>query len=139
MTVAPFKPEDLDEIDLQPDQTSWRDHRDPEYAQELARHLAVTARDGDRIVACAGVLPLERDVGQAWAFVARDAGRHFLRFRRMVVRMFECSGKSRILASTECDFAQGCRWLEILGFERIDRIEECWPDGRAHWLYVRAS
>lgn len=136
MTVAPFKPEDLDEIDLQPGQTSWIDNRDPEYAQELARHLAVTARAGTRIVACAGVLPLDRDVGIAWAFVARDAGRHFVRFRRMVLRMLQISGKRRMLATTECDFAMGCRWLQILGFERID-TDVLEVLGRPHFVFAR--
>ena len=139
MTVEPFKPEHLDEIDLQAEQTSWRDHRDPNYARELSEGVAVTAREAGRIVACAGVLSVERDVGFAWAFVARGAGRHFVRFRGMVRRLFEVSGKARILASTECTFSNACRWLEILGFTRLrdEPISGCWPNNSDHFLYVK--
>jgi hypothetical protein len=138
MTIEPFKPAHLDEIDLQPAQTSWRAHRDPAYAEMLAQHVAVTARKDGQVLACAGVISLERDVGHAWAFVAR--GQRMIRFRHHVRRLFEVSGKRRILASTEADFPQGCRWLELLGFRRIDPIETlAGPDGRAHLLYVRVS
>lgn len=139
MTIEPFSPSHLDEIDLQPAQTSWLEHRDPNYARELARHVAVTARVEGVVVACAGIISLDRDVGHAWAFVARNAGRHFIRFRRAVARLFEVSGKSRILANTECDFAFGCRWLEMLGFERLELLKECGPDGRDHWLYLKVT
>lgn len=137
MTIHPFKPSDLDEIDLQSAQTSWLRHRDPHYAQILARGVAVTAREHGQVLACAGVIALERDVGHAWAFVAR--GQKMIRFRAYVRRLFEVCGKSRILANTEADFAEGCRWLELLGFERLERLEACGPDGRDHWLYVRVT
>lgn len=137
MTIHPFKSADLDEIDLQDAQTSWLAHRDPAYAEALASGVAVTAREDGRVLACAGVLSLDRDVGHAWAFVAR--GQSMIRFRGYVRRLFEVCGKSRILANTEADFVEGCRWLELLGFKRLERLDACGPDGRDHWLYLRVS
>jgi len=138
MTIEPFKPGHLDEIDLQLAQTQWREYRDPLYAKTLGEHLGVTAREDGKVLACAGVISLERDVGHAWAFVAR--GQKMIRFRRCVQRLFEVSGKRRILASTEADFPQGCRWLELLGFSRLDTPATFHgPDGRAHVIYVRVS
>lgn len=137
MTIEPFKPEHLDEIDLQPAQTSWLAHRDPRYAASLCDGVAVTARENGVVLACAGVLPLDRDVGHAWAFVAR--GQKMIRFRGYVRRLFEVCGKSRILANTEADFTEGCRWLELLGFEFLESLPNCGPDGRDHLLYVRVA
>jgi len=137
VTIHPFNVADLDEIDLQPAQTSWRTHGIPAYAQMLAEHTAVTAREDGRVLACAGVISLERDVGHAWSFVAR--GVSMLRFRHHIERLFEASRKSRILANTEADFAQGCRFLEILGFSLLERLPACGPDGRDHLLYVRKT
>jgi hypothetical protein len=139
MTIEPFKPEHLDEIDLQPGQASWRDYRSAEYALELALHTAITARAEGRIMACAGVVPVGEEDGMVWALVARDAGRYFLKFRSMVGRLFEVSGKKRIFANTECEFSAGCRWLELLGFERIERINAYGPDGRDHYLYEKVN
>jgi hypothetical protein len=140
MTVEPFKPEHLDEIDLQPGQASWREYRRPEYAAELARHTAVTARAEGRIVACAGVVPVDAEGGMVWALVARDAGRYFLRFRGMVRRLLEVSGKKRFFANTECEFDAGCRWLELLGFTRQpDLLPAFGPDGRDHYLYEKVN
>lgn len=137
MNISAFKPGDLDEIDLQPAQTPWRAHRNEDYARMLASHLSYTARDGDRIIACGGVIACERDVGMVWATIARGAGRRMLALYRMGQRLIEVSGKRIILANTECDFAQGCRLLKLLGFKRDERLPQHGPDGRDHWLYTR--
>ena len=138
MKVDPLKLSDFEEIEPQPAQIYWRAHRTPEEERFLANEIAFTARDNGRIVACAGVVSLGQEAGICWALIARDAGRHFLRFRGMFERMIETSGKRRLFANTECDFADGCRWLEILGFARIEQREPfCGPDGREHHLYER--
>jgi hypothetical protein len=122
MRVAPLKLEDFDEIDPQPGQIYWRATGSAEYqALERARvsRRAITAALWRSPASPAR----QRRGGMCLgAHLAQTPGDYFLRFRGMFERLIQVSGKRRIFANTECDFADGCRWLEMLGFERIERI-----------------
>lgn len=137
MIVQPFRTWHLEEIELQPAQTSWKRYGTIPYAQHLEAGTAFTAREGSRVIACAGVLPIERDVGTLWAFLAVGARLHLLRLGRMALRLCQVSGYARVVTSTESDFPQGCRFLELLGFSFVDTIEGFGPDGRDHHFYAR--
>lgn len=138
MTVQPFRTWHLEEIELQSQQSTWTRYGSIAYAQALASHAAFTARDGDTVIACAGVLPIERDVGSLWAFLSVHARPRLLRLGRMALRLCSVSGYTRVVTSTEADFRQGCRFLELLGFEFVEPAPGYGPDGRDHHFYARS-
>jgi hypothetical protein len=140
MNITRAIPADFFEIELQPRQTAERAKADPAFAEVLAAHLAYTARIDGRIIAIAGIIPLDRDVGEVWCGFAVDAGRYFTRLARTALRLFEVCGKSRLLAVTACDFGEGCRLLELLGFKREeDPLKGSAPGEPDKWIYVRVS
>lgn len=139
MKLERFTAADIYAIDLQPAQAaSWLAHGSREYAEMLARHLAYTLRDAERVIACAGVVPCDRDVGFTWAFLSVHARPHLARLHKAALRMFEVSGFARLIATSEADFTEGCRWLELLGFTRDEPLPGYGPDGRDHVAYVRS-
>jgi hypothetical protein len=139
MIIEPFSPRHLWEIDLQPAQRSWYLYASPEYAESLARGMAYTARVRGRIVACGGILPVDEDTGHLWCFLAAEAGRHFVRLHRTAQRFLRVAGKRVLVATSEADFVDGCRWLELLGFQRASRsrLPKYGPDGADHICYEK--
>jgi hypothetical protein len=136
VNVTPFHIEHLWQIELPADHP-WREIRDMGYARYLASGEAYTLRQGGRIAACAGIAPLDRDVGALWSFLARDTSLHLLSFHRIALRIMRVSRFSRLMANTEACFKPGCRWLELLGFEPIDTIAGF--GGRENILFARAN
>ena len=136
MNVSRFYPEHLWAIELPADHP-WPAIRDLTYAQFLAESPAFTVRHHGRILACGGVARLSRDVGICWSFLSKDSARHMLALHRIARRVIEVSGFIRVLANKETTFCAGCRWLGLLGFERIDTIEGF--EGRDNYLYARMT
>jgi len=140
MNVRDFKPEDLSAIELQEHQKDWRLYeKQAEYAGLLAQHLAITIEHEGMIMACAGVMGLERDVGITWSFISKNAGPHLFALRRIALRMFESAGKRRILANCHHTFAPGARWLELLGFEKVESLEALAGSGDGQSVYLRVA
>jgi hypothetical protein len=132
VNLARFKASDLDEIRVQAAQASELEYG-RSIAGDLERNLAFTGRHADRVVAIAGVISADRDVGYLWALLAHDAGEHMKRLHRMGLRLIRCCGKARILATARTDFPQGARWLQLLGFSLLDPD----LDGEALFLKVQ--
>lgn len=108
-----------------------------EYLYTLERlGPAISAEVNGRIIACAGIATWI-GMGTLWAFVAQDAGSYFVRLDRCVRRLIEIPKLRRIEASTEVDFSQGCRWLEILGFQSEGVMRKYGPNGEDHMRYAR--
>lgn len=136
MNVTAFKLSDLAEIDVQEAQR-----------QELTAgmlglevlegHAAYTAREGSRIIAIAGVIRLDRDVGLLWALIARGAGAKFLRLHRAARRLMQVAGFARLLSLARCNFENGCRWHELLGFTKAED-EPLITSAGNYWIYARA-
>lgn len=140
MTVERFHPDHLREIDLQPAQRDTAAaFDDAEYMTALCSGLAGTLRDASgAVVACAGVVEVD-DGSIGWAFLSRDAGRHMVAVVRMARRIMETAAMP-ILSSAACSFPQGCRMLEILGFERQpEPVEGVSLQAGPHYLYVRSA
>jgi hypothetical protein len=138
MILEAYKPEHLREIDLHDSQRSFYDYeaRDA-YARELARGVAYTVRLEGQIMICGGVLPVDNTTGHLWCFMSRFAGKHMLALHRVTRRFIEVSGKHTLHATTEADFPDGCRWLEMLGFRQAAVLHRYDPAGRDHILYTK--
>lgn len=141
MRIEPFKPEHLWQIDLQPAQCSWYEYGTDAYAAELALGLGYTLRIAGRIVLCGGIIEVDARTGHLWCFLSVDARHYLVRLHRAARRFLEVTGKRHLIATTESDFADGCRWLEMLGFTRRAGAEgllpKAGPDGRDHILYEK--
>jgi hypothetical protein len=142
MSVEPFKPEDLSQIELQPAQTLALVHAPAGYAQTLAvSGPAITVRHEGRVVACLG---LGRPAGRerlAWCFLA--AGLPPCLVFRAAQRFYAAHAADEPLyATVEEGFEAGERALAMLGFT-VDPQEPRLPafgfDGRDHRLFVRAA
>lgn len=134
--VIPFRPEHVAMMRLQRRQLRLLSY-------ELEPHIetlnlagpAVTAiADGD-VIGCAGIVEQGFGIGTLWGFIGEDSGPYFLRLHRIGQRLMRLNPLRRIESSTEVDFAQGCRWLELLGFQSEGILRQYGPDGSDHRRY----
>jgi hypothetical protein len=94
----------------------------------------VLLTDEGRFLACAGVSKGELGY-QLWSVIAPDAP--MLRVHRAARRFVGLFANLKLVATSRCDFAAGCRWLEMLGFERAGLLERYGGDSVDHVLYAR--
>lgn len=139
MNVIPFQPWHIREMRIQ-DKQALIISLLPDDFFDVARNLgpALSAEVDGRIVACAGIGVIkEYNSGTLWACLAQHSGRHFVRLDRCARRLLEIPRLRRIEATTEADFAQGRRWLELLGFQSEGIMRKYGPDGADHVRYAR--
>jgi hypothetical protein len=98
---------------------------------------SVTARDGDHILICGGIVKLSEHRGECWALLSPDCGRHMLWLTRAVKRFIEIYPWRRLEASVEEQFGAGCKWVEMLGFKFEGRMANYGVDGETHLRYAR--
>lgn len=137
--ITAFQADHVAQMQLQPRQARVLSIMTLPYIATLAQvGPAATALMQGRVVACAGVVCQDYGVGTLWAFIAHDAGQHFVRLHRCARRLMHLAQMRRIEASAEVDFGPGCRWLELLGFQSEGLMKQYGPDGSDHirfaWL-----
>lgn len=140
MIVIPFDPAHIDRLELQGAQPWIGEMRDPGYARALKdAGPCYTAIDGDRIVACAGLVNVWENRAHAWALIAHDAGRNFVAMFRAMQRFLDLQDTRRIEATVDAGFEQGHRMIRMLGFtlETPEPMRAYTPDGRDCHLYAR--
>ena len=142
MIVVPFAPEHLEPLRDSPTQRHITlGLMDEDYAQALAGVDSWTALDGDRVLGCAGLIPMWPGHVQAWALLAADIGRAGMLFvTRAILRMLALQ-RGRIQTIVEADFEAGHRWMATLGFrlETPHPMRGWFPDGSAASLYSRIN
>lgn len=140
LDIVPFEPGHVERMKLQHRQINALSVATGQYLFALkVGGLSATAMDGATVLACAGIVIEPFGSGTLWSFVSDEAGRHFVRLDRCVRRMLSIPRLRRIDATTEVGFAQGCRWLEMLGFENEGVMRKYGPDGADHYRYARVS
>ena len=142
MEFLPFKPYHLDAVRLQPGQQHlMATLRDPDYAACLAiPGFAYTGMIDDKIVGCAGVLPLSPHRAMGWALLSRIPKCAWVRMTRQVLVALETAhqeGYRRIEATVLLSFAPAHRWVELMGFQFEGIMRAYAPDGSDHALYAR--
>ena len=138
MKIDVFKASDLMELDEQ-EATQWlRAYVRPEHAAALERGMSYTARVDGKIVVCAGVVEHWEGRGEAWAFLAKDSGKHFVAIHRAVKRFLDVCPIKRIEAAVDYEFEPGHEWVTMLDFKiEAQRMRGYFPDGRDATLYAR--
>lgn len=145
MTVRflPFEPHHLSLISLQPAQQSLGPSLDRAYGAAVAGDMTWSCFDGDRAIACAGVLPIWGARAHGWAVFAGDIGpAAFLKIHRRVLSVLEDAhrhGFRRIETTVDPDFDNACRWVGTLGFQLEGYMSHYTPDGRDHLLVARVQ
>jgi hypothetical protein len=141
MEIVPYKAEHLEALKLQEAQQDLSGFVTPADAKALEQGDAYTAMDGDEVLVCAGVMPIWKGRGMAWAYVSQNAGRRMLALTRAVQRFFEVAQYDRIEAAVEENFKAGHRWARLLGFkcETPEPMAKFLPNGSAARLYARVK
>lgn len=139
MRIEPFKPEHLETLLLQPSQVMLQPYlNDRNYGEFLFRGgPAYSGLDGDRVIACMGLIPLWENRAQGWGLISSNAGAYFNQITKAVLHTMELHPFRRIEASVKCDFQPGHRWIKMLGFEREGTMRCYAPDGDDYDLYAR--
>lgn len=141
MIVVPYKAEHLTGILVQDSQQYLRGYLNPAHAEAVEAYPAFTALDGNRVLGCAGILPLWNGRAQSWAFLAGGLERHFISIHRAVKRYLDVCGVRRIECAVDVGFEEGHRWAEMLGFKREtpEPMLGYREDGGACFLYARVQ
>ena len=140
MRIVRFDPSHLWQIRAQAHQVAVVSrYLTDQYAEILSAGLAYTGFDGTRVVACAGIVTQFAGVGTLWGVLADDSRGHFLAIHRTALRVLGMARLRRLEASSEVDFPQGCRWLELLGFQSEGVMRSYGPDGKDHHRYARIT
>lgn len=105
---------------------------------ELANQgLAWTAESENRILAIAGVEPQWENRAIAFALISGAAGPYFWAIHSAVSDFLNTAPFRRIEATVDVGFAQGHRWIKMLGFELEGYLRAYRPDGADMLLYAR--
>lgn len=108
-----------------------------DFTELSAAGYAWTAEVDDRVLAVAGLLPQWENRALAWALISESAGTHFAAIHKAVHRFISAAKFRRIEATVDVGFKQGCRWIELLGFEIEGYMRAYRPDGADMLLYAR--
>lgn len=140
MIIMPFQPEHLKQIELQSEQTLAKKHLENEdYARQLAGYESWTGFIDDKVVACAGLIPVWGDRWQAWSIISATIGPSgMLQLTRAIMRGMRIK-TGRIEAVVAAEFKEGHRWAELLGFtlETPLPMRKWFPEGGDAYLYSR--
>lgn len=141
MIVVPYKAHHLERLCIQEAQAYLSPYLTPEMAKALELGVAFTALEGDRVLACSGVVDMWDNRCVAWAYLDQRPGHHFVSVHRAVARFLEGYPCRRIEATVDAGFDDGHRWIKKLGFklETPEPMQAYTPDGRAAYLYSRVK
>lgn len=135
--VVPFRPYHIELLRAQGvQQAQLREVSNvPGTYETVARGPALTAFEGEHVILCGGIAILAPARGVCWALLSERAARHMVFLHYAVKRFISVSHWERLEASVEENFAQGCRWLELLGFSFEGRMPKYGLDGATHLRY----
>lgn len=141
MTVEPFKAFHIDLLRAQGVQhAQLREISNvPATYASVPPGPAVTAFDGDRVVLCGGIAIKAVQRGDCWALLSEHAGAHMAWLHYAVKRFITMQRWQRLEATVEENFDQGCRWVELLGFEFEGRMRSYGLNGETHMRYARVG
>ena len=135
--LAPFAPADVIGLELQP----WQQVDAPALTLEHGRALASgggvawTARDGARILGCAGVGEIDRGYGVAWALFGKELGRGMVAVTRRARETIAGGSWHRVEAVVRADWPCALRWAHMLGLEERCRLRKWGALAMDHLLF----
>lgn len=140
LIVTPFRAEDFFAMEPQPAQAWVREQVSSQALARLEGTNAWTGRVAGEVVWIFGCFDIYPTRGRLWAFVAANAGPHFTAIHRRARAFVESLPHHRLEAEVDCDFDQGHRWMEMLGFTlEAPRLCGWRADGGDSALYGRVK
>lgn len=141
--VAPFSPNDLLEIDVQPAQRS-EDYRVSLYEMgkaQSASGMAFTARDAEtgRILICGGASEWHKQHASLWAVLATSKSGNMQLITRRVRAFIDQLPHRRVDAMIHSDFAAAKRWAHIIGLFHEATLADAMPDGGDALIFRRKA
>ena len=138
MQIIPFKKEHMLTLNVQQSQKDCLGFDSPELYAEIELYESFTAVDGETVIGCAGVVPMNNHRAIAWSYLGEDLGAKMVAVTRAVKRFLDLTHYPRIEMHVSCDLETDHRWAKMLGFEcECERMRKFSPDGRDYALYVR--
>ena len=138
MNVVPFRAEHAYALELQLGQRGIKPFLTKAYVESLVGDYAFSGLIGDRVVAVGGVFKMWEGRGVVWSLIDQSAGEHFVAIHKAAKGILDAAPFRRLEADTPCTFAQGHRWLRLLGFHlEAPCMEAYQPDGTDSALYAR--
>jgi hypothetical protein len=137
--VKPFKPYHIDLLRAQGVQGAQLRELSlvPEGTVINPHGQALTVFDGETVIVCGGIIPKFKGHGECWAILSAEAGRHMRWLHYAAKRFISIEPWSRLEATVEEGFENGCRWVELLGFKFEGRSPKYGPNGETHLRYGR--
>jgi RimJ/RimL family protein N-acetyltransferase len=142
--VVPFKFEHFQSMELdRPHQTFFLDF--PGHREMLLRaeqQPAWTAWYEGRVIACGGIVPFWKGVGEGWFFASPEIAKHKVALVKSVKGLLwdmEEGGYHRIQAVVLESSRPGRRLVEYLGFKFESILKKYGPGGENFIMYGRVS
>lgn len=140
MSLVPFRAEHLALVQVQDAQTHVSPFMTYEHAQALEPTLAFTYIVDGVVLGVGGLVEIWPGRASMWAYLGKNAGRHFVAIHRAALALLEVADFRRVEADVDVDFAAGHRWLELLGFKlEAPRMRSFLPTGGDSALYARVK
>jgi len=134
----------MDALLKRPRETEIFKHVDKDLDRLIKKHnkgCSFTGCTTEKIIGCAGILPIWGGVGHAWVVMGNDYRKHRIWIHKQVKDIFIKIAIGmhfkRVQANVQCDFYDAVRWIEALGFERESVLKRYGPDGKDHYMYAR--
>lgn len=138
MEVVPFQAEHIAQLELQSAQQYLSNWVTPEQAKALEEFPSFSGVVNGSPVASLGILPQWHGRAIAWGFLSEMGCRTFVQIHREVLSFLDDCFVPRVEATVDCDFEQGHRWVQMLGFKlEAERMHSYGPTGGDCALYAR--
>lgn len=138
MEVVPFQAEHIAQLELQSAQQYLSNWVTPAQAKALEEFPSFSGVVNGVPVAALGILPQWQGRAIAWGFLSETGYGAFVQIHREVKSFLDDCYVQRIEATVDCDFEQGHRWVQMLGFKlEAERMRAYGPTGDDCALYAR--
>ena len=138
MEVVPFQAEHIAQLELQSAQQYLSSWVTPAQAKALEEFPSFSGVVNGTPVGAMGILPQWQGRAVAWGFLSDTGYSTFVKIHREVKSFLEHCCIQRVEATVDCDFEQGHRWVQMLGFKlEAERMRAYGPTGGDCALYAR--
>lgn len=129
--IIPFEPHHLILLDLQEEQKYFLEHftdvtQIVQYGEILRDNAANTsentkcawsARLGDEIIGCGGIISISDHIGEAWTLLGDKFTKYAHRIAPVIKKQAAITNKERIYALIDLDFERAERFIKWVGLE----------------------
>ena len=140
MQLIAFEAAHLSQLTLQPAQQRMQRYCSEAYALALEAQCSFSLRsDTGQILACAGVVEEEPHRAYGWVLLSAVAPQVLVFIHKKIRRYLQRCPYLRVETVVDEGFAQGKRWMVLLGFEAEGRLQHFYGEGQHVQLYARTS